>query len=65
MSFEEHICLFLLDRYLGVELLAHGKFIYIYIYIYSSALIDIVSQSGYANLHFHQQIQLICIFINI
>ena len=63
MSLEEHICLFLLDRYLGVELLAHGKLIYIYIYI--SALIDIVSQSGYANLHFHQQIQLICIFINI
>ena len=37
----------------------------IHIYIYISALIDIVSQSGYANLHFHQQIQLICIFINI
>ena len=32
MSFEEHICLFLLDWYLGIELLAHRKLIYIYIY---------------------------------
>ena len=59
MSFEEHNCLFLLDRYLGVELLAHGKFIYIYIYIYIHTYIY-----SSALILFHKVAMPIYIFIN-